>query len=735
MLSASSRLGLGFACLAAPFFAFSVAAAQGLPSGDSLRPPGDSLLPAADSIAGETDTMKASGGTGAHPLRGVVVRAAQPRPKSYRVTRSSSATRTDAPLRDTPQSVTVVSSELISDNAMQSLGDVVRYVPGITMGQGEGHRDQPTIRGNNTTADFFVNGVRDDAQFYRDLYNVDRVEALKGPNAMVFGRGGGGGVINRVLKEAEWVPHRAVRLEGGAWGHRRATLDMGHAASGSMAFRVNAMTERSGGYRDYADLDRRAINPTASLELSPRTLVRAGFEHLYDRRVVDRGIPSFDGAPALTDVAAFFGNPAINDSRAVVNQFASALEHATRSGISVRNRTQLADYDKFYGNSLPGAVNAAGTHVAITAYSDAMRRRNAVNQTDLSYSVETGALHHSLLFGTEFSRQRTVRERKTGWFNDNAASVSAPFDEPTIGTPVTFRGGANDPASRSVATTAAVFLQDRITLIPQIQLLLGVRHERFQLESVNRRSSEELSRADALISPRAGIVLKPADELSLYASHSVSYLPNSGDQFFMVTAATRALEPERFTNREVGLKWEPLPALSFSAAVYRLDRTNTAAPDPTDATRLVQTGSQRSSGFELSVGGSITQAWQVTGGYAAQRARITSTTTAAAAGQVVPLVPERAFSLWNRYALSGSLGAGLGVVHQSRTFAAIDNKVVLPAFTRYDAALFARLTRALSAQLNVENLFDSRYFPTAHNNNNIQPGAPRTLRVSLLTSF
>jgi catecholate siderophore receptor len=721
------RLSPALGWLAASFFAVSVAGAQDASAGDSLHASGHSTA--------RTDTMTATGAAGAHPLPGVVVRGAQQRARSYGVTRSSSATRTDAPLRDTPQSVTVISSELISDNAMQSLGDVVRYVPGITMGQGEGHRDQPTIRGNNTTADFFVDGVRDDAQFYRDLYNVDRVEALKGANAMVFGRGGGGGVINRVLKEAQRIPHRELRLEGGAWAHRRATLDLGQAASSAIALRLNAMTERSGGYRDYAELDRRAINPTASMELNSRTMVRVGVEHLYDRRVVDRGIPSFEGEPAATDVSTFFGNPVVNSSRAVVNQASATVGHAAPSGLNVRNRTQFADYDKFYGNTLPGSVNAAGTHVAITAYSDAMRRRNLVNQTDLSYSVETGALHHSLLFGAELSRQRTDRERNTGWFDDNATSVNVPVDAPTIGTPVTFRSGANDPASRSIGTTAAVYLQDRITLIPQVQLLLGVRHERFELESTNRRSGEELSRADALISPRAGIVLKPVDEISVYASHSVSYLPNSGDQFFMLTATTRALEPERFTNREAGLKWEPLPALALSAAVYRLDRTNTAAPDPTDATVFVQTGSQRSSGFELGIGGSITQSWQVMGGYAAQRARITSTTTAAAAGQTVPLVPERTFSLWSRYDVSGTLGAGVGVVHQSSVYAAIDNSVQLPAFTRYDAALFTRITRNLRAQLNVENLFDTRYFPTAHNNNNIQPGAPRTLRVSLLTSF
>src|SRR5215208_325805 len=239
--------------------------------------------PARDSTSSGTGTPRDS----ARRLAPVVV-TAEARRAGYAVSRTSTATRTDVPLRDVPQAVTVLGRQLIADQGMQSMADVVRYVPGVTMGLGEGHRDAPTIRGNSSTADFFVDGVRDDAQYLRDLYNVERVEALKGSNAMVFGRGGGGGVINRVTKEAQWAPTRAVTFEGGSFDHKRATLDVGDAVAGhALALRLNGMLEHSGLYRTPGTLEREGVNPTASL-LAGGALVRLGYEYFADRRTVDR---------------------------------------------------------------------------------------------------------------------------------------------------------------------------------------------------------------------------------------------------------------------------------------------------------------------------------------------------------------------------------------------------------------------------------------------------------------
>ncbi|HLL82641.1 MAG TPA: TonB-dependent siderophore receptor [Longimicrobium sp.] len=670
------------------------------------------------------------GGSAAYALTPLTVVGT--RNRGYAAARTSSATKTETPLRDVPQSVSLVTRELIADQAMQGMGDVVRYLPGITMGQGEGHRDAPTIRGNSSTADFFVDGVRDDAQYFRDLYNVERVEALKGSNAMIFGRGGGG-VLNRVSKEAQWTPTRVVTMEGGSFDHRRGMVDLGQGLGSSVALRFNGMYENSGGFRDQASLERYGVNPTLALALGTRTTFRAGYELFSDHRSVDRGLPSFNGRPSDADITTFFGNPDSSYSRIRVHSASGVLEHRTRGGITLRNRTRYATYDKFYQNSYPGAVNAEGTQVALSAYNNGTDRANLFNQTDVIVEAATGPVRHTLLAGVEIGRQQTENYRETGYYNNTATSFSAPIGAPTVATPITFRQSATDADNRARASVAGVYVQDQVELTRFLQLLGGVRFERFDIGYVNHRNGEVLDRRDDLVSPRAGLVLKPVQPVSLYGSYSVSYLPSSGDQFSSLTATTETLEPERFTNREVGAKWDVRPTFALTGAIYRLDRDNTSAPDPADPKKTVQTGSQRTTGWELGASGDVTSAWQVVAGFASQRAEITSTTSAAQEGQRVPLVPHRTFALWNRVQLFPALGVGVGVVRQSEMFAAIDNTVTLPGFTRADAALFLRLGARATAQLNVENVLDERYYATSHGNNNIMPGASRTVRVSVST--
>jgi catecholate siderophore receptor len=262
-----------------------------------------------------------------------------------------------------------------------------------------------------------------------------------------------------------------------------------------------------------------------------------------------------------------------------------------------------------------------------------------------------------------------------------------------------------------------------------------VRYERFDLRFHNNRDGQELARVDRMISPRAGLVFKPVEPLSFYGGFSASYLPSAGDQFSSLTATTQTLEPERFANRELGVKWDVRRDLALTAAVYRLDRTNTSAPDPVDPTKTVQTGGQRTNGYELGATGSLTSAWQVAAGWAAQQASITSTTKAAKAGATVPLVPNHMLSLWNTLEVLSPVRVGLGVVHQARMYAAIDNTVTLPGFTRVDAALYYSLGSRVKTQLNVENVLGTRYYPTTQGNNNIMPGAPRTLRLSVTSAF
>ena len=694
------------------------------------------LLAAPALAAAQAPADSAADSTRGRKLQRVVVTATAGAPRrGYAAARTRTATRTDTPLRDVPQAVAVVTRDLIADQAMQGMGDVVRYVPGVTMGQGEGHRDAPTIRGNSSTADFFVDGVRDDAQYFRDLYNVERVEALKGPNALVFGRGGGGGVINRVSKEAAWATTRALTFTGGAFDQRRGTLDLGQGF-GAVALRLNGMLERSATFRDFGAVRRLGLNPTAAIAAGSRTVVRLGYEQFADDRRVDRGVPSFRGVPSGGDRTAFFGNPDSSYGRMLVRAAGVTVDHDAGRGVAIRNRTRWQRYDKYYQNVFPGAVNAAGTQVSLSAYGNGTDRTNVFNQTDVTAALRTGSVRHTLLAGAEVGRQLTENARRTGYFGGGTAtSTLVPFADPTARVAVSFRPSATDADANVDTRVAGVFVQDQVELSSRLQAVLGVRFDRFDLRYAGNRDGQRLTRDDRVLSPRAGLVYKPLEPLSLYGSYGVSFLPSSGDQFVSLTATTRGLEPERFRNRELGAKWELANGVALTGAWYRLDRTNTSAPDPTDASRIVQTGAQRTTGVELGATGQVTAWWQVAGGFAAQRAEIVSTTSAARAGATVPLVPRQTFSLWNRVRVAPVLGAGLGVVQQAKMFAAVDNAVTLPGFTRLDGALFLALGGRARAQLNVENLLDARYYGTSHGNNNIMPGAPRTLRLTLATDL
>ncbi len=655
---------------------------------------------------------------------------------AYFTAQTSTATKTRTPLRDVPQSVTVVTHNVIADQRMESMGEVTRYIPGITMAQGEGNRDQATIRGNNTTAGFFVNGMRDDVQYFRDLYNVERVEALKGANALIFGRGVGGGVLNRVTKVADWTPVRELSLQGGSYGNRRTAVDVGQGISDAVALRINGVYENSDVYRNEVNIERYGVNPTATIQLSPQTRVLASYEHFKDNRTADRGIPSFAGAPlSATTPRTFFGDPSVSYADALVNIGTASIEHTTNGLVTLRNRSQFADYDKIYQNVYPGAVTPAGTEVNILAYNNATKRRNLFNESEISYRLVTGPISQILVGGFSLGRQITDNFRNTGYFNDSATAFLAPVSSPTIAVPVTFRQSATDADNHSTATSLSFYGQSQLVLSEQWQAIVGARYEHFDVDFYNHRNNDALSRTDDLVSPRAALLFKPVESVSLYSSYSVSALPSSGDQFSSMTVTSATLEPEKFRNYEIGAKWDVFERLSLASAVYRLDRTNTTAPDPADPSRTVQTGSQRTKGFEFSLTGAVTPEWQIIGGYANQDATVTSRTAAAAEGARVALVPRNTVSLWNRYQATRALGFGLGVVYQDDMYAAIDNAVTLPSFTRFDAAAYYTVSRHFRVQANLENVFDQEYYGTANSNDNISPGSPRALRVAVTTGF
>ena len=665
--------------------------------------------------------------------------------QGYRANRSSTFTRTDTPLKEVPASVTVVPSTLVKDQAMRGLDDVLRYVPGANVHQGEGNRDQVVLRGHSTTADFFVDGVRDDAQIFRDLYNLERVEVLKGPGGMVFGRGGAGGVVNRVTKKPVFGRTGEASLTGGSYGQARGSVDVGNQAGETVAWRLNAMAEHADSFRHGVEMRRAAINPVVTWTAGPATALTLGFEHAEDERTADRGIPSRDGRPFETGRGTFFGNAAQSNTRGTVDALSAVLDHDLGGGLLVRNTFRATRYDKFYQNVFAGsAVNAAGT-LSVSAYNNQNERTNVFNQTDLTAKLRAGGMDHTVLAGFELGHQDSRSERRTGLFGGATGTIAGiPASDPVAtATGFDFRG--SDANNRVRSDILGLYVQDQVALTSTWKLLAGLRYDVFKVDFDDRRTTAtptDLERTDREFSPRLGLVWTPDARSTYYASYSYAFLP-SGEQLGLATG-TADLSPEKSTNYELGARWDLLPRLTLSTAVFRLDKDNVRTRDPAGSGLFIKTGQQRTDGVEIGLQGEVNPRWQVYGGYAhldAKVAKALSTGTdpiaaAVPAGRRIALVPRNTVSLWNRFEIGGGWAAGLGLIRQGASFASISNTVKLPAFTRADGALYYTFPDAKTrVALNVENLTDRRYYPTANGDNNITVGAPRTARITVTSKF
>jgi catecholate siderophore receptor len=679
----------------------------------------------------------------------------------YFVNSTSAATKTNTPIINIPQSLNVISRDMINDQNYQGLTDVTRFVPGVAVHQGEGNRDELVIRGVDSSANFFVNGFRDDVQIFRDMYNTQSIEVLKGPSAITFGRGAGGGLLNRTLKEADGVYRYEASAQTGSWGDRRVTLDAGQAINENVAARLNVFYEGSDGFRDFNHLERYGVNPTVTLKPTDDTKIKLSYEYYHDERTADRGNPSqtpagtvgvatrFNPATPFApngNFSTFFGSPSLNTAQATVNTGMAIVDHDFGNGLTVRNGTIVADYKKFYQNIYPangplaGAVNPADTAFNLGAYQHHTDRNNAFDQTDFTYKVATGPVFHTVGFGTEFGNQYGVDIRNTGDFpNGTNTIVENPF-APTYFGPVTFihhstatnADGVTTPDSNSKYNLdiQSGYVRDTLEITRALQIIGGVRFDRYDMSALDMNTNINRGRVDNLVSPQAAVIVKPIDSLSIYTAYSVSYLPASGDQFSSLTAGTLILDPQKFENTEVGVKWNVNPKLLFSTAVYNLNRTNQPIADGNNPGFFFPSGSTLTRGFEASLAGYLTQAWQSSLAYAYTDAKITGATSATVVpGNRVQLVPYNQFAWWNRYQFTPVWGAALGVIYFGDSFASSDDTVRLPGFVRFDAGIYANIDRNWRAQLTIENIFNKGYWASADGNNNISPGQGRTVKL------
>jgi catecholate siderophore receptor len=678
---------------------------------------------------------------------------------------TSVATKTNTPIVNIPQSVSVVTKQFIEDQGFQSLTDVTRYVPGVAIHQGEGNRDELVIRGVDSSANFFVNGFRDDVQYFRDLYNAQSVEILKGPSALIFGRGAGGGLVNRTLKEADGTKIYEASAQTGSYGDRRVTLDAGQAVNENVAVRLNAFYEGSDTFRDFGHFERYGINPTVTLAPTDDTKVKLSYEFYHDFRLADRGNPS-QGLPGGAtrfnptepfapngDLTKFFGSPFFNYAKVEVQTGMAVVEHDFGNGLTVKNSTLYADYNRGYQNVYPGgtgggrgggAVTPDQTQLSLNAYQNNTPRENAFNQTDFVYKTATGPVLHTVAFGTEFGRQTGLSLRNSGIFPNNPNNPNSAFDvvnplDPTYFGPVIFNHLLSDANSKYRLNIASGYAQDQIEVTRWLQLLVGARYDSFDMTALDQNTNTTRNRVDEFISPRTAVIVKPVDNLSLYTAWSVSYLPASGDQFSALNTSTLILEPQRFENTEVGAKWNINPKLLFTAAAYQLLRAN--VPINIGGGLSIPGGAHTIRGFEIALTGYVTPDWQSVLGYAYTDARIAKDVTGPGvvppivAGNRVQLVPYNQFSWWNKYQINPVWAAALGVIYFSDSFASSDDTVRLPGFVRFDAGLYATIDEHWRAQLNVENIFNKGYWATADGDNNISPGQGRTFRVKATYRF
>jgi len=675
------------------------------------------------------------------PLEETIVRG------NYLQSSEINALKTPTPILDVPQSLSIVSSEEILRRGFTSVSDIIEYLPGVSMSQGEGHRDAVVFRGVRSSADFFIDGVRDDVQYYRPLYNLAQLEVLRGPNALLFGRGGTGGILNRVTKKAEiGSTFSQVTAYADSFGAGGLQGDLNVGLTDNMAFRLNAMAEGLDNHRDYFDGERTGVNPTLQVSLSKATRLDLSYEYVDHGRFIDRGIPTgADGLPVQRFDRVVFGDPDVNVTELEAHIFIASLQHRFSDTAKAKVTAFYGDYDKFYQNFYAASYEEGNSPDVVTldGYVDTTQRENLILSANLIKEASFAMMNHRFLLGAEYVDTSSDQNRwNTHWSetsNDKETFiVTRPMD--IVGgvginalgaqTVNDFTVDLNDDTRVNIEV-ASVYLQDEMAITNYLDVVLGARFDQFEIDVFDVPASDSRSKRDDQVSPRLGLVLKPMENMSLYASYSESFLPRSGEQFANINGSKGELDADTFANTELGFKWDISPGLSFTAAVFEIEQESPQVADNDPATLDVI--KSQTDGFELQLEGQLTETWYMSAAYSyldgEQMDRAGST------GLRPRELPENMFSIWNFVQFTPKLGAGLGLTYQDESFINNSNTARLPSYTRVDAALYYEWSDKLRVQLNVENLGDTEYFPSSHSTHQATVGAPFNARLALTMDF
>ena len=643
------------------------------------------------------------------------------------------ALKTPVPVLNVPQTVTIVTDDDIRSQGFREIGDIVRFTPGVNTSQGEGHRDAVVFRGVRSTADFYLDGVRDDVQYYRSLYNVEQVEILRGPNALLFGRGGTGGIINRVTKKAVLGEmFGGYDLGVDSFGALDFAADYNVQTGDNTALRFNIHSDALENHRDFYEGDRFGMNPTVTIALSDNTTVDLSYEYADHERFIDRGIPTINNAPDESLSNIVFGDEDINVTTLEANIMRANVSHnfsETRKG---NLAIQSSSFEKMYQNLYASGYD--GTLVTMDGYLDPTERDNFIISGNIVSEVVTGSITHTILFGAELINTENKNLRyDTNWSttdDDNEIfDISRPMDftvnSAGVATAGNFTNSLKSKTESDISVTS-LFIQDQMDLSDNVKLLLGGRLDSFDINVDDIKNGTSESRTDDRFSPRAGVIYKPQDSVSLYVSYSESFLPRSGEQFKSLSATSARLDPDVFESTELGIKVAITDTLSFTAAIFDSEQTR-ATYDNVTGENLEIRGLQVD-GIELELRGEVSDKLELAVGYSS----LDGTTSS---GGVAREVPDHTFSLFAKYQVDENFGWAFGVTQQGESHIKDNSPLILPEYTRFDFAAYWNVAEDLVLRLNVENLTDDLYFPHSHSTHQASVGEPLNARVSLTKTF
>jgi len=648
------------------------------------------------------------------------------------------ALKTPVPVIDVPQTVSIFTDEDIKRQGFREIGDLIRYTPGVNTSQGEGHRDAVVFRGVRSTADFFQDGLRDDVQYYRSLYNVEQVEILRGPNALLFGRGGTGGIINRVSKKAMiGEDFRSIDLGTDTFGSFDLAADVNIAAAPNSALRLNIHTDSLANHRDFYDGERFGINPTLRVKLDDKTTIDLSYEYADHERFIDRGIPTLNGVPdeSLKDIV--FGEEGVNIQTLEASIFRANLDHRMNENQKVVVSMQSSSFEKFYQNYYASGYD--GTLVTMDGYSDPTERDNFMFSANFISEFDSAFLNgfakHTFIIGAEAIDTDNKNFRyNTFWStteDDNEVfNVTNPMNfsinSAGLATSNDFTADLNNSTTSAISVTS-LFVQDQIDLTENFKVMLGARFDNFDISVNDVLSSNVTSKVDENISPRMGLVYKPNENMSVYYSYSESFLPRSGEQFKKLKESDSRLDADVFENTEFGLKWALNDNLSLTASMF--DSEQVRATRDSDTGETSEVIGLTVEGFEIELKGQLSERLSVLAGYSALEGETSS-------GGEPREIPDHTLNVFAQYVVNDKFGWGIGFTQQGESNIGNNNPDrVLPEYTRIDFSAYYDMSDDISIRMNLENLSDEIYFPHSHSSHQVTVGESMNARFSISRRF